>query len=198
MQSSGSGSSDGTGAALAATSQAMPLHAAAAVAGDSNGFAGLADDVQRLANLRGSASSLGLPGGASAWDELNSHAQAILAKRNDIEGIVSAATFVNEHMPVMLEASDQLMNRSGSTAVIQEFQNRGAAVQNSLAMLATNVATVDAQTTAAAIATDMVYLRMVTDALGGADTNLDVAALNAATRDVALVAIISKFINMET
>ena len=198
MQSSGSGSSDGTGAALAATSQAMPLHAAAAVAGDSNGFAGLADDVQRLANLRGSASSLGLPGGASAWDELNSHAQAILAKRNDIEGIVSAATFVNEHMPVMLEASDQLMNRSGSTAVIQEFQNRGAAVQNSLAMLATNVATVDAQTTAAAIATDMVYLRMVTDALGGADTNLDVAALNAATREVALVPIISELMNMET
>lgn len=198
MQSSGSGSSDGTGAALAATSQAIPLHAAAAVAGDSNGFPGLAEDVQRLANLRRSASSLGLPGGASAWDELESHAQAVLAKRDDVEAIVSASTFVNEHMPIMLDASDQLMNRSGSTAVIQEFQSRGAAVRNSLAMLATNVATADAQTTAAAIATDMVYLRMVTDALGGADTNLDVAALNAATREVALVPIISELMDMET
>ncbi|MDH3440488.1 MAG: methyl-accepting chemotaxis protein, partial [Gammaproteobacteria bacterium] len=197
MQASGAGSSDGTSAALAATSQAMPLHAAAAVAGDSDSFSGLADDLQRLANLRGSASSLGLPGGASAWDELNSHAQAILEKRSEVESIVSAATFVDEHMPVMLEMSDQLMNRSGSTAVVQEFQNRGAAVRNSLAMLATNVAAANAQTTAATIATDMAYLRMVADALGGADTNLDVAALNAATREAVLVPIISELMDIE-
>ena len=133
LQSTSGGSSDGTGAALAAASQAIPLHAAAAVRGDADGFQKLEDDLRRLANLRRSASSLGLPGGAAAWDELNRHAQALLAKRADIEAIVSASTFVNEHMPVMLAGSDPLLIRSGATAVIQEFQNRGVAVQRLLA-----------------------------------------------------------------
>ena len=176
LQSTSSGSSDGAGAALAAVSQAIPLHAASALNGDSDGFPRLEDDVQRLADLRRSSSALGLPGGTAAWDDLNRHAQVILAKRADVESITAASAFVNQHMPVMLSASDELLNQTGATAVIQEFQNRGAAVQRLLAVLATNVASGDAGTTAAAIATDMAYLRMVTDALSGADTNLDVVA----------------------
>lgn len=197
LQLTSSASSDGPGIALAAVSQAIPLHAAAAVSGDADGFARLADDVQRLAALRRNSSLSGMPGGAAAWDELNRHAQAILARRADIESIFSASASVNQHMPVLLSASDELLSQSGATAVIQEFQNRGAAVQISLALLAASVGAGDAETIAAAIATDMTYMRMVTDALSGADTNLDVAALNDATRELALMPVISELMEIE-
>ncbi len=197
QQSTSSGSSDGAGAALAAVSQAIPLHAVAAASGDANGFLSLQEDLQRLANLRRASSSLGMPGGTEAWDELNRHAQAILAKRDAIESIFSAAAFVDQHMPLMLAASDALLNQSGATATIQEFQNRGAAVQNSLALLAANVGSRNAGTITASIATDMVYLRMVTDALSGVATNLDVVALDDATREVALMPVISELMDIE-
>ena len=197
LQSTSGSSSNGGGAALAAVSQAIPLHARAAVSGDADGFPRLTDDVQRLADLRQSSSLPGMPGGTAAWDELTRHARAILARRGDIESLVSAAAFVNQHMPLMLTASAQLLNQSGSTAVIQEFQNRGAAMQNSLAQLAANAGSGDAETRAATIATDMAYLRMVTDALSGADTNLDVAALDDATRELVLVPVISELMDIE-
>ena len=197
QQSSSSGSSDGTGVALAAVSQAIPLHARAAVSGDADGFPKLENDLQRLASLRRAASSLGMPGGTEAWDDLNRHAQAILAKRAAIESVGSAAAYVDQHMPLMLNASDALLNQSGATAMIQEFQNRGTAVQNSLALLAANAGSRDAETIAATIATDMAYLRMVTDALSGASTNLDVLALDDATREVALMPVISELMDIE-
>lgn len=195
---SSSGSSDGTGAALAALSQVIPLHAAAAVRGDTDGFTKLENDLRRLENLRRSSASLGMPGGAAAWDELNRHAQAVLAKRAAIESIVSAAAFVNQHMPLMLSASDALLDKSGATATIQEFQSRGAAMEKSLALLAANPGSGDAGTITAAIATDLSYLRMVTDALSGANTNLDVLALDDATREVALMPVISELMDIET
>ena len=198
LRSIGSGASDSTDAALAATSQAIPLHAAAALSGDSDGFSRLEDDVQRLASLRRHPSLFGLPGGTAAWDALNDHAQAILAKRADVESIYAASAFVDQHMPLMLSASDELLNQSGATVVIQEFQRRGVAVQNLLALLTKNVASGDPGTTAAALATDMAYLRMVTDGLSGADTNLDVAALDDAAREVALVPVISELMDMES
>jgi hypothetical protein len=43
----------------------------------------------------------------------------------------------------------------------------------------------------------MAYLRMVTDALGGAASNLDVTALDDASREVALVPVISELMDME-
>ncbi len=198
LRPNGSGASAGTDAVLAAASQAISLHAAAALSGDSDGFSHLEDDVQRLARLRRRSSAPELPGGKAAWDELNAHAQAILAKRADVESINAASAFVNQHMPLMLSASDELLNQSGATVVIQEFQKRGVAVQNLLALLAADVASGDAGATAAALATDMAYLRMVTDALSGADTNLDVAALDDVTREVALVPVISEFMDMES
>jgi twitching motility protein PilJ len=139
-----------------------------------------------------------MPGGTEAWDDLNRHAQAILAKRAAIESVGSAAAFVNQHMPLMLAASDALLNQSGATAIIQEFQSRGSAVQNSLSLLAANVGSRNAETMAATIATDMVYLRMVTDALSGANTNLDVVALDDATREVVLMPVISELMDIET
>ncbi len=201
LRSAGSGAADGAGAALAATSQAIVLHAGAALHGDSDGFSRLQDDVQRLTRLRRGSSSAALPGRAAAWDELNTHAQAILAKRDDVESIHAASAFVSQHMAALLDVSDQLLDRlpdqSGATAIIQEFQARAVTAQNALAMLAANIAATDVQATAAAVAADMAYLRMVTDALSGTDTNLDVAVLDDAVREATLAPLINELLNME-
>ena len=197
LQPTAGGGDDGPAPALAAISQAMPLHAANAVHGDPGGFDQLADDVKRLSGLRRSGSSLGLPGGAGPWGDLDQHATAILAKRAEVIAITDAAASVEEHMPRMLAASDELLSRSGSTAVIQEFQRRSVGLQTAVAGLAANAAAANAMAIAQSIAVDMAYLRMVTDALGGSATNLDVAALDDATREVALVPVISELMDME-
>ena len=197
LQSTEGGAEGGPAPALAAMSQAMPLHAASAVHGNPGSFDQLQDDVKRLSGLRRSGSSLALPGGAGPWGELDQHATAILAKREHVTAITAAAAAVAQHMPRMLAASDELLSRSGSTAVIQEFQRRGMAVQTAIAGLAANTANTNAGAVAQTIAVDMAYLRMVTDALGGAATNLDVAPLDDATREVALVPVISELMDME-
>ncbi len=197
LQLTSNGSSDGTGAALAAMSQSIPLHAVAAVSGDADAFLKLQEDRQRLANLRRDASSLGMPGGSAVWNDLDRHAQAILAKRAAVESIVSASAFVNQHMPAMLRASDELLDQSGATAMVQEFQNRGAAVQSSLALLAANVGSTDAESITAGIARDRAFLRMVTDAFSGASTSLDLVPLDDATREVALMPVISELMDIE-
>jgi twitching motility protein PilJ len=197
LQSGSSDSSDGARTALAAISQAIPLHAAQAVSGDIESFPRLEDDVRRLNNLRNTLPMPGMPGGTGAWDELAHHAEAIVAKRGAVEAVVSASAFVDQQMPVLLAASDDLLDVSGSTAVIQEFQKRGAEVRNLLALLAANAGTDDAEAITTTIATDMVFLRMVTDALSGEATSLDVAPLDDATRELALVPMISELMDIE-
>lgn len=198
MQSGSGASSDGTIAALAAVSQSMPLHAAAATRGDIDGFSRLERDLRRLQGIRQNRSGPGIPGGSSAWDELARHADAILGKRDAVNAVTTASAFVAQQMPIMLTASDELLGVSGATAIIQEFQNRGARVQNLLKLLAANAVAEDAESIAATVESDMRYLRMVTDALSGADTSLDVAPLDDATRELALVPIISELMDMES
>jgi len=185
-------------AALAAVSQAIPLHAAVALSGDSDGFTRLQGDLQRLASVRRRLSAPELPGPSSAWDELTGHAQAILATRADVESISAAAAFVNQHVPSMLGASDALVNESGANAVILEFRKRAISVQKMLALLASGVATGDNATTTAALTADIAYLRMVTDALSGLETDLDIRALDDVTREVALVPVISELMDVES
>ncbi|MDX1404187.1 MAG: methyl-accepting chemotaxis protein [Woeseiaceae bacterium] len=197
MPTGDGGSATETGAALAAISQAIPLHAAAAVSGNVDNFPRLEDDLRRLVTLRSNLSTPSIPGGAGAWDEMTHHAEAIVAKRGAIEAVVSAAEFVNEHMPRMLAESDQLLDVSGSTAAVQEFQKRGFAVMNRLSLLAANTAADNAESMAAEIATDMAYLRLVTDALSGANTTLDVLPLDDATRETVLVPMISVLMDIE-
>ena len=198
LQAGNSGSSDGNAAALAALSQAMPLHASAALAGEPEGFNRLEADVNRLAGLRRSTPSLGMPGGAAAWDDLARHASSVLGRRDDIEAITGAAQLVSERMPQLLSASDALLDRSGATAVIQEFQRRGAAMQSALSGLVANSTSGGAATATLAIADDLAFLRSVTNALSGEATDLDVAALDDATREVALVPVVSELMEMES
>ena len=77
LQSRSSGAADPAAAALAAVSQAMPLHASAALAGDPAALDRLQADIDSLAGLRRGGS----PGGNANWDDLERHARAILSHR---------------------------------------------------------------------------------------------------------------------
>ncbi|MFQ5982309.1 MAG: methyl-accepting chemotaxis protein [Woeseiaceae bacterium] len=193
LQSSAGGESGGARSEFAALSQAIPLHAGNALTGDMQGFVRLEADLKRLADLRG-ASALGIPGGSAAWDRLNQHAAAILEKRADVEAVQEASFFINERMPVMLGYANDLVDRSGAMAVIQEFQRRGARIVQSLTGLA---GTEDPAAVAGSAADDAAYLRLVTNALSGTSTNLDVAALDDASREATLVPIISELTDIE-
>lgn len=199
LEARNSGDAGNNGAAaFAAVSQAIPLHASSAVTGVSDAFARLEGDIRTLSNLRRDSSASSLPGGAAPWDSLQRHAAAIVAKRADIDAITTAAAAVEAQMPAVLESSSELLNRSGATATIQEFQRRGAAVQLALGSLAAIAADGNAVVTGQVIAADMDYMRTVVDALAGNASNLDVTPVDAATRDTLLTPISTAVTNMES
>ncbi len=179
---------------LAALSQAIPLHAKNAIGGDNAGFGLLDEDLIRLVAARQNTSLLGMPGGTGTWQALEEHARAVLEKRVDIEKINNAAVFVAQHTPTMLSATDELLQRSGSTVLIQEFQRRAANLRDVLSGLSGES---DLQTATAMIADDLAFLRLVTDALSGAATELDVTPLDTTAREITLVPLISELTDIE-
>ena len=191
---SGDSASDDPGRAFVALSQAIPLHAASAVSGGANGFERLDADLERLATLRRGASSMSMPGDSGAWQRLEQRAQSILARRGDIEAIFASASSVDASMPTVLDGSNELLDRSGATAVLQEFQRRGARLQRALGGLASSA---DPGGDGARITDDVAYLRLVADALSGANTNLDVSALDDGTRETVLAPIVGELSNIE-
>ena len=190
LQSGSEASGSGANPALAAVSQALPLHAQSALRGDAGAFDALQTNADRLGQLRRSASSL--PGGDQAWDRLATNASAVIDRRQDVDIVTGAATTVAARMPELLDAADGLMQVSGATAQIQEFQQRAAAVQANIGSLA-----ITGSAGAADIASDMAYLRSITDALGGVAGPLDIAPLNAAAQESVLVPVVSVLTSME-
>ena len=178
------GGSGGGGAMaeLAALSQSIPGQAQAALRGDANGFATLDTSLKRLAQLRRGAGP-GIPGSSSAWQELESRAAAVLAKRADVEAVNDAGANVAASTAAILELSNGLLDRAGSPGVIQEFQQRGANLAQTAPGLVTNA---NAATAAATVADDAAFLRTVTNALAGNSTGLDVRPLRGGDIDTLL------------
>ena len=112
-----------------------------------------------------------------------------------MEAIITAAATAGTSTPGFLIAADNLLNESGATAVIQQFQQRSVDLQRLLDDLLTDD---DPATLAAAIAGHITYLRQVVDALAGADSELDVAPLDDASREATLVPLIRSLANLET
>ena len=179
---------------LAAVSQSIPLHVNAALAGEAGAFDALADDLQRLAALRRGAS---LPGGAAAWDELERGAGAILARRDDIESLTGAAAAINQRMPTVMQLSDALLDQSGASAEIQEFQRRGASLQAAVHGLAASAVSGNAAPLAGSISNDVAYLRSLVNALAGNASDLDVAALEPAAAESALLPLTAEIDEIE-
>ena len=147
-----------------------------------------------LAQLRRSASR-SIAGSSSEWQRLESRAAAIVAKRDDVETLANAGRVIEATSANMLELSNELLDRSGSTAVIQGFQQRLARIGRAAPGLTTNP---NSATVATGIANDAAFLRTVADALGGESTELDVRALNDEGKEVALVPLADLLTELET
>ena len=184
----------GQAAELAALSQSIPSQAGRAIAGEEGGFDKLDASLKHLAQLRRSAGR-SVSGSSSQWQQLESRAAAIVAKRDDVEALTDAGNVIETTATAMLELSNELLDRSGSTAVIQDFQQRVARIGRAATGLASNP---KAATVATGIANDAVFLRTVADALGGETTELDVRPLNDEGKEVALVPLVSLLAELET
>jgi twitching motility protein PilJ len=167
LQSQGGG---GTAAELAALSQSIPARSADALASRVGAFDVLQRDVNRLADLRRAP---GVPGSSADWQQLESKASAVLGRRTAIEGVSA----IGEAAAAILELSNELLSRSGSTATIQEFQQRAAGIGESAAGLTGDG---DAAATIAEMGERAAFLRSVSDALSGAESGLDIVALDEA------------------
>ena len=173
---------------LAALSQVIPSQAARALGGESAAFDELDTSVKDVARLRRS----GAPGRSSDWQQLESRAAAILARRADVETVAAAANSIESNAALMVELSNALLDRSGSTAAIQEFQQRANRIRQTAATIPAG-----GESAVSAIAEDLGYLRNVANALDGAPSDLDIRALNNAAREEALVPVISNLSSME-
>ena len=180
-------------AELAALSQAIPTQAKAALDGADSGFERLDASLQQLAQQRRSAGSA-VPGSTADWQRLESNAAAILSRRDAVDALNGAAAGIAASVPPILELSEELLDRSSATAIIQEFQQRASRLGRSVPDLAANS---DAAATAATISEDAAFLRTVWNALSGEATELDVRPLNAEGREVALVPLASHVTALE-
>jgi len=156
---------------LTALAQGIPLHASDAIAGGAAEFDRLEADLNVLRPIRGSAS-----GDRKQWDQLTQGASAILERRASLQAINSASSLAAQRMPRLLAAADDLLNESVAEALMQQFKQRGIALQRSLSDLRDSA---DPATVSAEIAANLAFLRQVINALSGDDSELDVAALDA-------------------
>ena len=156
-------------AELAALSQAIPVRTANALAGRDGAFDALERDLGRMAELRrGSAA----PGNAGDWQQLESRASAILNRRAAIEAAGGIRRTGNE----IVKLSEELLTRSGSTAVVQEMQQRASEIASAASGLRGSG---DPGAAMSAIADNVGFLRAVRDALAGEASTLDVVPLGA-------------------
>ena len=163
--------------ALAAISQALPKQASDALTGEDGGFAALADSVSRLDELSVAG---GAPGSSADWRELSTRAESILGRRTEVEALNTASAGISATASEILSLSDQLLNLSPSTAVVQELQQRSSRLANETSALALSD---DAGQAAGVIAEDVAFLRDVANGLGGQSSSLDVSPLNAAGQE---------------
>ncbi|MGB5336472.1 MAG: methyl-accepting chemotaxis protein [Woeseiaceae bacterium] len=182
----GAGSSSAT--QLAALSQAIPTQAAAAIAGDEGAFEQLDRSVKTLtASTKGN-----VPGRAADWRELQAAASAILVNRDDIEVVQESAASIGVYAGAILDKSNELLERSGSTAIIQEFQRRAERLRQTAGRLPAG-----GSAAADEMAADVAFLRNVASALAGEQSDLDVRPLNNEGREIALVPIAGSLASIE-
>jgi len=174
LQSRGSDGVTGDDAEYAVLSQAIPLHAGAAVAGDKDAFASLQSDLQRLARL--SAAKVRYP----EWQALQDGGQAILQQKQALGDAADAARAINDAVSQIAEAGNELFSVSGNSEVLFEFQHRLDRVAVRVRSL---LGSDNPDELAAAIAEDFQYLRDVTAALAGEQSDIEISALSEAAQD---------------
>ncbi len=157
----------------AALAQAIGKRAEQALAGQRD-FDALARGLARLDELRQDPATAAA-GSPADWDRLQSSAAAILEKRAAVAARSEAATGIAATTAALMELTNEILDRSGATAIVQEFQQRSAA----LAATAARLARGDMAAAAGSVemADDYAFLADVARGLGGGETSLDVSPL---------------------
>jgi twitching motility protein PilJ len=173
---------------LAALLQAIPSQAASALDGEAGAFDRLDTSIKKVASLRRS----GAPGRSSDWQQLESQASAVLAKRAEVEAVYTAGAALDAEASAILEGSNELLDRSGATAIIQEFQQRADRIRRTAAGLPAG-----SENAANAIAGDVAFLRSVVDGLNGEPSELDIRPLDNAGREAAIAPLLGLVASLE-
>ena len=185
LQSGGGG---GSSSELAALSQAVPSQARRALNGEQGAFAQLDSSVARVASLRRG----GAPGRSADWQQFETQAGAILAKRAPVESVYAAADQLVSDAQAVLEGSNALLDRSGATATIQEFQQRADRVRQAAAALPGG-----GERAATVVADNVAWLKNVINGLNGEDTELDIRPLDDEGREAAVVPLLAVIASLE-
>ena len=92
----------------------------------------------------------------------------------------------------VLDGSNGLLDRSGATAILQEFQQRADRIRRVAATLPSG-----GENAASRIAADVTFLRNVANGLAGDTTDLDIRPLNAESREAVLVPLLANISSLE-
>jgi len=179
---------DASAPELAALSQAIPSQAARALDGEAGAFDQLDASIRKVAALRRGVSL----GRSADWQQLESQASAMLAKRQEVEAVSAAAEQAVTDATAILEGSNGLLDRSGATAIMQEFQQRADRIRQTTTALPAG-----GETAASAISEDVAFLRNVANGLAGGASNLDLRPLNAAGRESLLEPLVGSIESLE-
>ena len=173
---------------LAALSQALPGQAARAIEGDADAFAELDSSVRRISALRRG----GAPGRSADWQQLEAQASGLVARRESVVAVYTAARQMGADTRALLEGSNALLDRSGATAVIQEFQQRAERIRQASTALPAG-----GQQVASGIAGDVAFLRDVLNGLNGDESNLDIRQLNEEARETVVAPLLANVASLE-
>lgn len=177
-----------TAAQLAGLSQVIPAQAQRALDGENDAFAQLQSSIASVATLR----RTGAPGRSADWLQLESRVAAILAKREDVNAVLTAASRSNAAATSLVVLTDELLSRSSATLALQEFQQRADRIRETSADILAG-----GESAASSIAEDLGYLRNVVNALAGEPSDLDIAPLNQEDRDIALAPVVDRLASLE-
>ena len=132
---------------------------------------------------------------ADDWRRLESRAQTELTQNSALADLNAAADGVAAGSAAVLEISNELLDRSGATSIIQEFQARASNMAASVDGIA---AQSDPVAAAASVTADLSYLREVAAGLAGETSSLDLRALNDEGREIALVPLAGHLAELDT
>ena len=186
------GKSGGISAELAALSQAVPGRAQAAVSGETGAFDELSSNASRLVALHRSAGS-SAPGNAADWRTLVSESSAVADSRAEVEAYYAGLVVIADSAASIVQQSDRLLDVAGSTALMQQFQQRADRVRQ----LAGELTQSASPESAATMAEDVTFLRAVSSALAGDDSQFDIRRLNNADYENILVPILGALTDIE-
>ncbi len=168
---------------LVALSQAIPGQADAALNGAAGAFDRLESSLRRIRALRQNTRAA-LPGSTANWRQLESQAAKLVEARGDYETYRDSVRALENSAQAALQLSEELLERSGSPAVIQEFQQRAQRIAQAAAVLPRNV---DTEAVVASVSGDAAFLQSVADALAGGEGGPDVRPLEGMDSDALLL-----------